>query len=148
MFVQEQYVGVESCRAHLGAISRVFATYRILLGWTTCKYYHETDKLPNPTPTQRKNRLKLAFGPFSPWHMIFRGLGLVLYRKQTARSLTQPSSPPTAYSTITTINAHGVAMMCKHRSTTCLTSSIVTDPNRNQAVLLSLTGEQSSISNW
>ena len=36
---------------------RVFATNQILLGWKTCKYYYETDELPNPRPTQPPKKL-------------------------------------------------------------------------------------------
>ena len=49
---------------------------------------------PTNSPTQdqpdpRKNRLKVAFSTtFFPQQIIFRGLGLVLYRKQTTRNLT------------------------------------------------------------
>ena len=55
---------------------------------------------PTNSPTQgqpnpRQNRLKEAFGPlfcvtFFPQQIIFRGLGLVLYRNRTTRNLTQP----------------------------------------------------------
>ena len=50
-----------------------------------------TQGQPNPT----KIRLKVAFGPLFPTEMTFRGLGLVLYRKQTSRNLlvTQSNSP-------------------------------------------------------
>ena len=34
--------------------NRVFGIYQILLGWKTYKYYNETDKLPNPRPTEPK----------------------------------------------------------------------------------------------
>ena len=46
------------------AATRVFAIYLIMLGWKTCKYYYETDELPNPNgqPNPRKIRLKVAFG--------------------------------------------------------------------------------------
>ena len=80
------------------ATNKVFAIYQILLGSKTCKYYYETDQLLNPRPAQLqgKYRLKVAFGPlFFPQHACFRGLGLVLYRKQTTRNVTQPSSPQT-----------------------------------------------------
>ena len=51
-----------------------------------------TQGQPNPW----KIRLKVAFGPLFPTaKIIFRGLGLVLYRKQTTRILTQPDSAPT-----------------------------------------------------
>ena len=35
---------------------RVFAIYQILLGWKRCKYYCETDELPNPRPIQPKKK--------------------------------------------------------------------------------------------
>ena len=77
-------------------ITRVFAIYQILLGWKTCTYYYETDELPNPRPAPPKiiNRLKVAFGPLFPCEqIIFRGLGLILYWKQTTRNPTPPNSP-------------------------------------------------------
>ena len=40
------YVGCD------GGVSKVFAIYQLMLGWKTCKYYCETDELPNPRPTQ------------------------------------------------------------------------------------------------
>ena len=52
-----------------------------------------TQGQPNP----RKIRLKVAFGPLFPTTITFRGLGLVLYRKQTIRNLTQPNSPRAPY---------------------------------------------------
>ena len=56
--------------------------------------YNQNRQTPQPkaNPTQeRKNRLKKwCLGHFFPQQIIFRGLGLVLYRKQTTRSLTQP----------------------------------------------------------
>ena len=49
---------------------------------------------PKVRPTQEKIGLKVAYGPrFSPQQVIFRGLGLILYRKQTTRNPTQPNSP-------------------------------------------------------
>ena len=50
---------------------------------------------PSNSPTQgqpnpRKSRLKVAFGTLSRRQIVFRGLGLVLCRKQTTRNLTQP----------------------------------------------------------
>ena len=56
---------------------------------------------PSNSPTQGQPnpsniRLKVAFGPLSPHSKyFFRGLGLVLYRKQTTRKLTQSHSPRT-----------------------------------------------------
>ena len=63
---------------------------------------HETDELPNPRPThnpRKKKGLKLAFGPlfFSPQQIIIRGLGLILYRKQTTRNPNESNSPKTPY---------------------------------------------------
>ena len=61
----------------------------------TYKYYNETDELPNPRPTHpKKNRVTgVAFKPLFPTaNIVFRGLGLVLYRKKTTSNLT-PSSP-------------------------------------------------------
>ena len=54
-------------------------------------------QLPNPRPTQpQKNQVKSGIlGHFFPQQIFFRGLGLVLYRKQTTRNPTQPNSPQT-----------------------------------------------------
>ena len=53
-----------------------------------------TDGQPNP----RKNRgSKWRLGHFFPQHILFRGMGLALYRKQTARNLAQPNYPRTPY---------------------------------------------------
>ena len=58
---------------------------------------------PTNSPTQgqpnpKKIRLKVAFGPLFPTaKYFFGGLGLVLYRKQTARNQTQPNSPQTPF---------------------------------------------------
>ena len=58
---------------------------------------------PSNSPTQgqpnpRKIRLKSGiWATFFPQQIIFRGLGLVLYRKQTTRNLTQSNSPQTPY---------------------------------------------------
>ena len=38
-------------------VIRVFAICQILMGWKTCKYYYETDELPNPKATQPKEKL-------------------------------------------------------------------------------------------
>ena len=66
------------------------------------EYYYETDETPNPRPIPKKTRkisLKVAFRrTFSPQHIIFRGLGLALYRKLTTRNLAQPNSPQNTYS--------------------------------------------------
>ena len=51
--------------------------------------YYKTDELPNPRPIQleKKKWLYVTFGPlwhlghFFPQQIIFRGLGLILYRK-------------------------------------------------------------------
>ena len=54
------------------------------------KHYYENNELPNP----RKIKVKVAFGPLFPnsfpQNFFFRGLGLIWYRKQTARQPTQP----------------------------------------------------------
>ena len=49
-------------------------------------------------PNPRKNGLKVGFGPLL-YHnkLFFRGLGLILYRKQTTRNPTQPNSPQATY---------------------------------------------------
>ena len=78
--------------------NRVFTIYQTMLGWKTYKYFfYETDDLPQPSanPTQQKWGLKWHLGHFFPRQIVFRGLGLVLYRKQTTRNLTQPNSPQT-----------------------------------------------------
>ena len=46
---------------------------------------------PKANPTQEKNRLKVAFGPLFPQQIFFRGLGMVLCRKQTTRNPSLPS---------------------------------------------------------
>ena len=74
------------------------ANYQIILGWKTYKCYYETGELPNPRPTQpKKNRSKVAFGPLFPTiKRFFRGLGLVLHRKQTTRNPIRPNYPQTS----------------------------------------------------
>ena len=62
--------------------NRVFAIYPILLCWKTCRYYCETDDLPNnrrPSQSKKKNRLKkwLLGQFFSPQQITFRWLGLI-----------------------------------------------------------------------
>ena len=58
------------------------------------------DMKPTNPPTQgqlnpRKLGLKWHLDHFFPHQIFFRGLGLVVYRKQTTRNLTQPNSPQT-----------------------------------------------------
>ena len=68
----------------------------MMLGWKTYEYYYETGELPQPkaNSTPRKMRLKVTSGPlFSHSKIYFRGLGLVLCRKQTTRNPTQRNSP-------------------------------------------------------
>ena len=48
-------------------------------------------------PTKEKLGEKWHMGHFFPQQIVFRGLGLALYRKQTTRNLTQPNSPRTPY---------------------------------------------------
>ena len=69
------------------------------------KCYYETDELPNPRPTQpKKNWVKSGvWATFSHSKRVFRGLGLVLYRKRTTRNLTQPNSLQTPYSQRTSL---------------------------------------------
>ena len=83
-------------RNHEKNIRRVFAMYQILF---------ETDELPNPRPTQpKKNQVKSGvWATFSHSKRVFRGLGLVLYRKRTTRNLTQPNSLQTPYSQRTSL---------------------------------------------
>ena len=77
--------------------NRVLAIYQIMLGWKTCKHYYETDELPNPRPTQpKKEQVKSCiWATFSHSKYFLRGMGQVLYRKQTTRNLTQSNSPQT-----------------------------------------------------
>ena len=57
--------------------NRVSAIYQFLLGTKTCNDYYETDKLPNPRPTQpKKNRFKVVFGPLFPTANIFSLVGI------------------------------------------------------------------------
>ena len=63
---------------------------------------YETGELPNPRPTQLKEKLYCRWhfgisGHFFLQQMIFRGLGSISYRKQTTRNPTQPNSPQTPY---------------------------------------------------
>ena len=70
---------------------RVFAIYQIPLGWKTCKYYYETDELPNPRPTQPKKKWVTSgvWATFSHRRMFFGGLGLILYGNKLQE--TQPN---------------------------------------------------------
>ena len=85
--------------SHLTVAEGCLRCTKITLGWKTQNYYHETDQVPNPRRTQlnkKKKVKKWQFGPLFPTRqIIFRELGLVLYRKQTTRNLTQPDSPQT-----------------------------------------------------
>ena len=65
--------------------TRVCATYQFWFGWKTCiNIIMKPTNSPNPRPTQpKKNQVKkVQFGHFSPYQIVFRGLGLILYRKQ------------------------------------------------------------------
>ena len=72
---------------------------------------------PTNSPTQgqpnpRKIGLKVAFGPlFFPQQIVLRGLGIVLYRKQTTRNPTQPNSLQSVQSTRSSL--------CKKVRTSC-----------------------------
>ena len=123
----------------------MFAIYRILLSWRTYEYYYETDELPNPTnsPTQglpnpRKIRSKARFGPLYPHQIIFRGLGLVLYRKRTTRNLTQPDSLQTPYYATVFI-----VQYCRSFPTVCIVRFVSYLPHitvLNSTVRIYLTG--------
>ena len=67
--------------------------HQIMFGWETYKCYYETVELPNPRPTQTHEKVgkKWQIGPLFPTaNEVFRGLGLVLYRKQqTTKNPTQ-----------------------------------------------------------
>ena len=80
------------------AAHRLFAIYLIMLGWNTYTLVHVIMKptIPNPRPTQpKKIRLKVALRPlFSPQQIIFRGLGLVLHRKQNYKKPNPNKYPP------------------------------------------------------
>ena len=68
----------------------VFAIiYQIMLGWKTCKYYHETHELPNP----RKIGPKVAFGPLFPAANKFSWVGTDFIWETDCP--TQPDSPQT-----------------------------------------------------
>ena len=71
----------------------VCAIYQIIWGWKTYKYYYETDEFPNPRPTQPTKKMVESgiWATFSHGKYFVRGLGLVLYRKQTTRNPTQPN---------------------------------------------------------
>ena len=60
----------------------MLAIYLILLGWKTCKYYYETDELPDSRPTQKLGYM-WHLGLFFPPQLFFGGLGLILHGKQT-----------------------------------------------------------------
>ena len=96
------------CNWPLGYLSLLgcFAICHILLGWKTCKYYesyYETDELPNSRPTQPKKKWVKSgiwatfFPTFFPRQIFFRGLGLILYRKQSKINSTLPIFPQTPY---------------------------------------------------
>ena len=40
--------------SHVRPMIRVMRFYQIMLGWRSCRYYRETDELPNPRPAQPK----------------------------------------------------------------------------------------------
>ena len=65
----------------------VVAVYLTLLGRKTYKYSYEADELPNPRPNPTQE--KLGWKWHSKW--FFRGLGLILYMKQTTRNPTRPN---------------------------------------------------------
>ena len=78
---------------------RVYSIYQIMMGWKTYKHDYEPDELPNPRPTRpKKKQVKIGvWAAFPPRQQIlFRGLGLILCRKQTTRK-----PKPTKYSATT-----------------------------------------------
>ena len=77
--------------------NRVFTIYQILLGWKTYKYCYETDKLPNPRPTQPKKKIgsQWHLGQFFTQQIIFRRLLCISSRKKTTSNPTQSCSPQT-----------------------------------------------------
>ena len=87
------------CYSIYHSANRVIAIYQLLLGWKTCKYYHETDELPNPRPTQPEENQVASriWASFFPQRIFFLGLALILYRKQTTTKPgpTQFNSPQT-----------------------------------------------------
>ena len=70
-------------------------TFFCWVGKNMYKYYYETAELPNPRPTQSTKTLVKSgiWANFFPQQIFFRWLGLVLYRNQTTRNLTQSNSP-------------------------------------------------------
>ena len=75
----------------------VFAIFQNSVG---LENMHQVNLVMKPTsapaqgqPNPRRIGFKVAFGPLFPAvNTFFRGLGLVLYRKQTTRNPTQPNS--------------------------------------------------------
>ena len=76
----------------------VCAICQILLGWETNTVVKPTNSPTQGQPNPRINRLKVAFGALFLTELHFRGLRLILYRKQTTRVLTQPDCPQTPWS--------------------------------------------------
>ena len=76
--------------------SRAIAIYQIMLGWKTCKYYHETYDLPNPRPTQSDKNYVKNVGHIFPQQIVFLvGVGIWCYignRPQETQSPTKTSA--------------------------------------------------------
>ena len=104
------YMSGQSARKYNGRLLFIPVSKRVLyygvlrctkLCWVRkhlTKYYYETVELPTPRPTQPKEKIGVKSGiwaTFSQSKIVFRGLGLVLCREQTTRSLTQLISPQT-----------------------------------------------------
>ena len=69
--------------------NKVFAFLPNYVGLENIRIFCETDELPNPGPNQpKKIRLKVAVWPHFHTTNYFRGLGLILYRKQTTKIYT------------------------------------------------------------
>ena len=77
-----------------GPCFTVFAIDHILFGWKTYTYHYEIDEPPIPNPTQpKKKKVKGGiWATFFPQQIVFRGLGLILDRKQTTINPTQPDA--------------------------------------------------------
>ena len=79
--------------------NRVFAICQILLGRKTCKYYYETDELPNPRRTQPKKKWVEGGirATFSHSIYFFVGWARLHIGSRTTRNSTQLNFPQTSY---------------------------------------------------
>ena len=87
-------------RAIITLRSRMFAIYLIMLGSKTfvnrMLLWNRPTPQPKANPTQEKwgQKKGASWATFSHSEVGFRGLGLILYIKQTARNPTQPNCSP------------------------------------------------------